>query len=281
MPKTILMCPPDFFDVEYEINPWMHIDNPVNHDLAREQWQALHTIYTDRLGWNVNLLPPVPHLPDMVFTANGGLVIDGKVALPRFRQPERQDETRQFQAWFEEQDYAAVFMPRHDFEGEGDALLWNDVIFAGYPWRTDKPAHREIADFFGLRVVGVQLADPRFYHLDTALTIVDGSTVALYPPAFTEEGVRTIRSLVPTVIEATDRDAMAYGLNAISDGSSIVLSDRSVDLIRTYRALGMDVHPTPITEFQKSGGGVKCLSLELRSAGFESRGTRGSTSARS
>jgi N-dimethylarginine dimethylaminohydrolase len=263
MSKTVLMCRPDFYDIEYEINPWMHLDHQVNPARARQQWEALHRIYVEKLGWKVHLIEPIEHLPDMVFTANGGLVIDGSVALPRFRQPERQGETEHFEAWFRALDMGS-FLPKHDFEGEGDALVWRDIIFAGYPWRSDRPAHREIGDFFGRRVVPLQLTDARFYHLDTALTIVDDDTVALYPKAFTEESVASVKQIVPRVIEATERDAMAYGLNAMSDGRAIVISSGALDLHEIYRAKGMDVHPTPISEFQKSGGGVKCLTLELR-----------------
>ena len=154
----------------------------------------------------------VPGLPDLVFTANGGLVIDGKVAPPCFRQPERQGETAVFEAWFRANGWTEIYTPRHDFEGEGDALLWNDVLFAGYPWRSDITAH-----------------------------------------------------LVPHVIEAGEDDAAAYGLNALSDGRRIVLSDMATGLIAEYRRRGYEVWPTPIGEFRKSGGGVKCLSLELRS----------------
>jgi N-dimethylarginine dimethylaminohydrolase len=258
----MLMCAPDHFDIEYEINPWMHLENPVNVDLARRQWRLLYDTYK-RVGWDVQIIEPVEHLPDMVFTANGGLALEGKVALSRFRQPERQGETEYFQAWFAKRHYE-TFVPRHDFEGEGDALPWNDVIFAGYPWRTDKAAHPEIADFFGKRVISLQLTDARFYHLDTAFTVVDAQSVALFPPAFTEESLREVRRLVPTVIEASLSDALAYGLNAASDGVRIVLNDAALGLISVYRERGFDVYPTPVAEFLKSGGGVKCLSLELR-----------------
>jgi len=264
MPKKILMCPPEFFDIEYEINPWMHVDMPVRPDVARTQWHALHALYTERLDWEVRLVDPVAGLPDMVFTANGGLVIDGKVALPQFRQPERQGETAHFERWFRASGYADLFRPVHDFEGEGDALLWNDTLFVGYPWRSDKPAHAELARFFDREVIGLQLADARFYHLDTAFAVVDRHTVALYPKAFTPESLERVRLIVPEVIEATDADALAYGLNSMSDGESIVISDRATGLMEIYRRRGMNVCPTPIGEFQKSGGGVKCLSLELR-----------------
>jgi len=264
MKKQILMCPPTHFDVEYEINPWMHRDNRVDPGRANAQWQALYEIYTEKLGWEVHLLRPEPHLPDLVFTANGGLVIDGQVVLPCFRHPERQGETRVFEAWFRANGFTTRPVPLHDFEGEGDALLWNDVLFAGYPWRSDKLSHLALARQTGVQVVSLQLTDARFYHLDTALTIVNKSTVALYAPAFTPESVREVQRIVPNVILASDADAMGYGLNALSDGDHIVLSDRAAGLINAYRALGLEVWPTPISEFQKSGGGVKCLSLELR-----------------
>lgn len=263
--KRILMCPPTFFDVEYEINPWMHLDCRVCPAEAKRQWEALHELYVGKLGWQVSLLEPVQGLPDMVFTANGGLVIDGRIALPRFRQPERQGETAHFRQWFIDHGVTTSFQPMHDFEGEGDALLWNgEVLFAGFPWRSDKPAHRALADFFDVEVVSLQLTDARFYHLDTAFAVIDSSTVALYPEAFTAEGLAQVKARVPKVIEASTEDALAYGLNSFSDGESIVLSDRAHGLIAEYRARGMNVLPTPIGEFQKSGGGVKCLSLELR-----------------
>ena len=138
-----------------------------------------------------------------------------------------------------------------------------DILFAGFPWRSDKPSHNEIADFLGVKTIGLQLIDPRFYHLDTALTIVNDTTVAIYPKAFSEDSIKAIKSVVPNVIEATDEDAVAYGLNSASDGKRIVIPEGATNLQEKYRALGLEVFPVPISEFQKSGGGVKCLTLFL------------------
>lgn len=262
---NILMCAPKFFDIEYEINPWMDTANPVEPQLAGNQWQQLYDIYTKQLGWDVQLIEPIEHLPDMVFTANGALVYQGRVALPHFRQPDRQPETPQFEKWFRDVGYNELFLPKYDFEGEGDALIWNDILFAGYPWRTDKPAHAEVAEFLKIKTVSLQLIDPRFYHLDTALTIVSSDTVALYPKAFSPESLKKVHEIVPNVIEATDKDAVAYGLNAMSDGKSIVIPENAHGLIEKYKDLELNVITCPISEFQKSGGGVKCLTLELRS----------------
>lgn len=265
MAKQILMCAPKYFDIEYEINPWMDKNNQVDQKLAAKQWQQLYHTYTEKLGWDVELIDPVKNLPDMVFTANGALVIDGKVALPTFRAPDRQPETAYFKKWFQSKGFEDFLTPKYDFEGEGDALVWNNIVFAGYPWRSDKSAQTEVARFFNKKVIGLQLANASFYHLDTALTIVDNQTVALYPPLFSSDSLKKIKETVPNVIEASKADAYVYGLNAMSDGQNIVLSDRATGLIEAYKKRGMRVYPVPISEYQKSGGGVKCLTLELRS----------------
>lgn len=263
--KTILMCAPKYFDIEYEINPWMDTDNQVDTKLAGKQWQKLYEIYTEKLGWDVQLIEPVKGLPDMVFTANGGLVYKDKVVLPRFRQPDRQPETEKFEAWFKAAGYQDIWLPKYDFEGEGDALFWNDILLAGYPWRSDKPSHKEVSEFLGAKTLSLQLVDPKFYHLDTALTVISQDTVSVYPGAFSPDSLNSLRELVPNVIEASQEDAMAYGLNAMSDGKSIVISDRASGLINEYKKQGLNIYPTPISEFQKSGGGVKCLTLDLSS----------------
>ncbi|WP_341853127.1 dimethylargininase [Thioalkalivibrio thiocyanoxidans] len=264
MAKSVLMCRPEYFAIHYEINPWMDLECPVCPETATRQWEALYQLYTETLGWDVNLIPPVEGFPDMVFTANGALVVGHKVALPTFRHPERQGETWWFESWLREQGFTALYQPRHDFEGEGDALIWNDTLFAGYPWRSDQAAHAELASFLDVEVVSLQLTDARFYHLDTAFTVVDRQSVALYPPAFTQESLEAVRHRVPNVIEANEADALAYGLNAVSDGERIVLSDRATGLAERYRQRGMEVHRVAIDEFQKSGGGMKCMTLDLR-----------------
>lgn len=264
MAKAVLLCAPTYFDIEYEINPWMHKDNRVDAKLAYKQWELLYTLYSQQFAWNVQLIDPVAGLPDMVFTANGALVIDNRVALPTFRAPDRQAETAHFKTWFESKGYKEFLQPKYDFEGEGDALLWNDVIFAGYPWRSDHASHAELASFFNKTVVSLQLTDDRFYHLDTCLTPIDAQTVAIWPDAFTKESIRKINELAPKVIMANPNDALAYGLNAVVDGDTIVLSDQATHLIEVYQGMNKKCIPVPISEFKKSGGGVKCLTLELR-----------------
>lgn len=257
------MCPPTYYDIEYEINDWMDKNNPVDRKYAASQWKKLYEIYTQKLGWEVELIKPVKGLPDMVFTANGGLVYGGKVVLPRFRYPERQGETQQFEKWFRQAGYKDIYLPKHNFEGAGDAFVWQDMLIAGYPFRSDKAAHKEVADYLGLKPISLEQINPRFYHLDTSITFLSDDTAAIFPGAFSAGSLKILSKLVPNIIEATEQDALAYGLNAMHDGKNIILSDHPKNLIDKYTQMGMDIYTVEMTEFLKSGGGVKCLTLEL------------------
>lgn len=264
---NILMCSPNFFTVNYEINEWMDAHDPskaVNQERAMQQWQNLKTQYESVGGFVIELIEPDPNLPDQVFTANGALVINGKAMLPRFRFEERQPETRLFDDWLQAHGYETR-MPEHDFEGEGDALVCNDYIFAGYGFRSTLESHQELADFFPEKeVISLKLVDGRFYHIDTCLTILDDATVAFFPGAFDEESQATIRKLIPNVIEADEGSAAGFGLNTMSDGQNVFMSADAPQLIDQIKTAGFTVHPIEIDEFRKSGGGIKCLTLMLR-----------------
>lgn len=255
------MCPPTFFSIAYEINPWMNLQNPVDSQRAKEQWQQLRDTYL-RLGWQVDEMDPDPRLPDMVFTANGGLVIDDRAMVANFRHPDRQGETALFTQYFKQQNFQ-VACPRYNFEGEGDGLLWGDYLLLGYPWRSDKAAHAEVGDYFQKEVLSLQLTSAYFYHLDTCLTPLDNRVLALYPPAFTKESLELLNKRADKVIVAERKDALAYGLNACSYRDDIVIPQEAVGLIEAYKKTGRRVWPIPMTEFKKSGGGVKCLTLEI------------------
>jgi N-dimethylarginine dimethylaminohydrolase len=261
--KSVLMCPPEFFDIEYEINPWMHTNDQPVEDTASSQWQKLYKIYTERLGWHVELAKPVKGLPDMVFATDCCLMIGDKVMLSSFRYPERQPETTHFESWFREHGYNQLKKAENFFEGGGDTMKFGDKIIAGYGFRSDIKAHHELAEYFNREVISLRIIDPRFYHLDTSLTVLSADTVAYYPPALDEDSRARLRSAVPNLIEATEEEAISFGLNAISDGKTVICSDESESLLRKYRDAGFTVIGTPILEFRKSGGGVKCLTLEL------------------
>src|SRR5215469_15213354 len=178
-PRTYLMCPPEYFAVTYAINPWMRPDEPADAGLALRQWMRLRETYL-RLGHTVHTIEPHPELPDMVFAANGATVIDGTVLGVRFRYPERAAEAWAYLDWFRTRGWASVQVPRFVNEGEGDILLAGDTVLAGYGFRSDEAAAGELKSVFGRPVVSLRLVDPRFYHLDTALCVLDTATAKFY-----------------------------------------------------------------------------------------------------
>ena len=263
-PRTYLMCPPEHFTVEYAINPWMNPDRPVDTALAMRQWRRLSDVFAG-LGHTVHTIAAEPGLPDMVFAANGATVIGGKVLGARFRHPERQPEAAAYLSWFRARGYGQIRESAVLNEGEGDIVFAGRAILAGYGFRTDPAVESELTDLFGLPVISLRLVDPRFYHLDTALCVLDSSTAMYYPAAFDDAGRAALSSLFAELIEAKDEDAEVLGLNAVSDGHYVVLASQATALARQLYARGFVPVPVDMSELRKAGGGAKCCTLELRS----------------
>jgi N-dimethylarginine dimethylaminohydrolase len=261
--RHYVMTPPRFFAVDYAINPWMDTTTPVDASAAVAQWQRLYDLYLD-LGHSVDLVDPVPGLPDMVFAANGGLIIDGTAAVARFKYAERKQESAAYAAWLSSQGLLPR-QTRHVNEGQGDLLPVGDDILAGYGFRTDLRAHGEIAGIFGRRVISLELIDPRFYHLDTALTVLDDSTIAYYPPAFSYVSRAHLETLFPDAIVVETADAYAFGLNAVSDGRHVVHPAAAVGFARQLRDAGFEPIGVELPELLKGGGSIKCCTLEVYS----------------
>jgi N-dimethylarginine dimethylaminohydrolase len=257
------MCPPEHFAVNYAINPWMRPESGVDRGLAMRQWEALRAAH-ESLGHSVATIEPVAGLPDMVFAANGATVIDGTVLGVRFRYPERDGEAAAYLSWFRSHGYSRVHAPAFVNEGEGDILFAGDTILAGYGFRSDVAAALEVAAVFGRRVVPLRLVDPRFYHLDTALCVLDASTAMYYPAAFDDAGAAALRSVFTELIEAKDEDAEVLGLNAVCDGLHVVLAAQVTGLASSLASRGFIPVPVNMSELLKAGGGAKCCTLELR-----------------
>ncbi len=260
------MCPPTHFGVEYVINPWMDPDTPVDAELAQAQWEELKGTY-ERLGHTVEVIPPQPGLPDMVFAANSGTVIDGRVLGARFRAPEREPEAEHFRRWFTTRGYRELVMPSRINEGEGDFAWTGRLLLAGTGFRTDPEAHAEAQEVLGVPVVSLRLVDPRYYHLDTALFVLedgDRVQVAYYPPAFSRGSVRVLRRLFPDAVIASRADAECLGLNGVSDGSNVVLPLEAAGLADQLKRRGYEPVLVDLSELRKAGGGPKCCTLELR-----------------
>jgi len=262
-PRRYLMCPPEHFAVTYAINPWMRPGEPTDAATAMRQWAELRQIYLD-LGHDVRTIEPVPGLPDMVFAANGATVVGGTVLGARFRHPQRAGEAGAYLRWFRDRGYPRVRVPRQVNEGEGDIVCTGRVLLAGYGFRSDQAAGDEVSEVFGRPVVSLRLVDPRFYHLDTALCVLDPDTAMYYPPAFDDAGRAAIAAQFAELIEAKDEDAEVLGLNAVSDGRHVVLPVQARSLAGQLRERGFEPIGVDMSEILKSGGGPKCCTLELR-----------------
>jgi N-dimethylarginine dimethylaminohydrolase len=262
-PRRYLMCAPEYFDVSYAINPWMDLTDTVDVDLARRQWEALRQTYLS-LGHQVDLIDPEPALPDMVFAANGGLVIDGRAFGARFTYAERRPEGPAYLRWFSKAGLRDAVEPVHVNEGEGDFLVVGGMVLAGTGFRTDLGAHAEVQEVFGLPVISLTLVDPRYYHLDTALAVLDDSNIAYYPDAFSEGSHQVLRRLFPDAVLASAEDAAVLGLNAVSDGRNVVLASAAVELAQALRERGYTPIGVDMSELLKAGGSAKCCTLELR-----------------
>lgn len=257
------MTAPTFFTVEYAINPWMDTSVPVDTELAVQQWTTLLSTYRE-LGHVVELVEPVAGLPDMVYAANGGLVVDGTAVVARFAFPQRAGEAVAHAEWLTRHGYEPTFT-RHTNEGQGDLLVVGSIILAGFGFRTDRRAHDEVAHLTGRPVISLELVDPRFYHLDTALAVLDDTTVAYYPPAFSEESRARLQSTFPDAIEVGSADAYALGLNVVSDGRHVLLPVAATGFAAQLSDAGFEPIGIDLSELLKGGGSVKCCTLELYS----------------
>lgn len=259
--RDLLLCPPDHYGIEYEINPWMSRARGAEISIAQAQWKGLHTKLTE-LGARIHLIPGKERLPDMVFTANAGLAVGRKFVPSNFRHEERSGEAPLFAKWMEDQGYEVVWLPPNlYFEGEGDALFGGDALFCGYKFRSDIQSHRAVAEIFGCLVISVELVDPRFYHLDTCFCPLPDGGAFWFPQAFDEYGQRAIREHIADLIDVPEEEAVHFSCNAVVLDRDIVLPEGAPKLVEKLGARGYRCHPLPMTEFLKAGGACKCLTM--------------------
>jgi N-dimethylarginine dimethylaminohydrolase len=259
----ILMVRPDFFGIEYEINPWMNLQQPSVQARAIQQWEDLRAILQDA-GATISCLAPVAGLPDLVFTANAALIWRNLAILSRFRPRQRRPEEPYYRQWFIEHGFAVYGLTsRAYFEGAGDALFCGDTLFAGYRVRSEIGAHHEIAEVLGCRVVPLELVDPYYYHLDTCFCPIASDAAIYFPDAFDSYGQRALHGLIPNLIPVQLDEAKRFACNAVVLGRTIVTGTGCGELHRQLRERGYLPRETPLGEFSKAGGSAKCLTLRL------------------
>jgi N-dimethylarginine dimethylaminohydrolase len=259
----ILMCPPDHYGIEYEINPWMNKERQADHTEAVRQWRRLHDLLAG-LGAEISLVAPVAGLPDLVFTANAAMVFQQRAFLSRFRHVQRQGEEEQFERWLGEFGFGVERLPEKIyFEGAGDALFCGDTLIAGYRFRSDVRGHQYIAAAIGRRVLPLELVDPYFYHLDTCFCPLAPGVALYYPGAFDEYGRQVLRRSIDELIEVHEQEAREFACNAVVVGKSVVTNIECPKMHAALAARGFSPVATPLGEFVKAGGSAKCLTLRL------------------
>ena len=258
------MCPPDYYEIAYEINPWMSIKRKADQKRARKQWESFYGLLTGKLKIKVELLKPVPKLPDLVFTANGGLVYKNYFVRANFRHKERQPEARFFEDWFDKRGWKVKLIPPvHRFEGEGDALFLGKELYTGYHFRSDIEAHEFVAATLEVPYSALELADQRFYHLDTCFMPLDEKSALVYLPAFESYSQQMIRETVSDLVEIPDIEALCFACNAVVVGKDVILNEGCPETEKLLRARGFKPHAIDFSEFIKAGGSAKCLVLRI------------------
>ncbi len=263
MTPRILMCPPDYYGIEYEINPWMSRSRGATSERAKDQWQQLYDTLLDQ-GVEVELMTPQKGLPDLVFTANAGLVFQKRFFTSRFRHEVRAREEPYFDEWFQQHGYSVEKIPEgNHFEGAGDALFCGEKLFAGYRIRSDVQGHQFLGEALEVQVLPVELIDERFYHLDTCFCPLSQNEAIYYPAAFDGYGQKVIRSHIPKLLEVQEQDAVRFGCNAVVVGKTVILNAGCDQLAEDLKNRGYEPIFVPLDEFIKAGGSAKCLTLRL------------------
>ena len=257
------MCPPTYYAIAYEINPWMSLKRQVRHPRAIAQWRALHALLA-RLGARVRLMTPRRGVPDLVFTANAGLVHGRTLIRSNFRYPQRQREEPIIERYFARAGFKVVRLANtFSFEGEGDALWMGRTLVAGFRFRSDAPVHEELSRRLRAEVLPVELADRRFYHLDTCFCPLAAGEAIYYPAAFDAYGRKVIQSHVPKLLTVNEAEANRFGCNAVVVGKTVITNTGCDRLAADLRAWGYEPVAVELDEFLKAGGSAKCLTLRL------------------
>jgi len=259
----ILMCPPTYYGIEYEINPWMSRARGSTPDRARSQWHKLYETLCG-LGVQVELMTPQQGLPDLVFTANAGLIFGDRFFSSRFRHDVRARESPHFDAWFADKGFTVEHLPEGMyFEGAGDALFCGTTLFAGYRIRSDVRGHQHLALVLRRQVLPLELINPSFYHLDTCFCPLAPGEALYYPEAFDRYGRKVIETHIPRLIAATEDEAKRFGCNAVVVGKTVVMNTGCEKLAAELSRLGYQSIGVELDEFIKSGGSAKCLTIRL------------------
>ena len=258
----LLMCPPSHYGIEYEINPWMKRSRQSDAALAARQWNELRRVLAEKMPAEIHLIDAIPGLPDMVFTANAGLVWQNKFIVSNFRHEVRRGEAAHFEQWFRARGFEIVQLPeQYYFEGEGDLLRCGELWFAGYHIRSDMMAHQKVAEILDREILSLELISGWFYHLDTCFCPLSDKIALFYPPAFDDYAKTVLEEHIPDLIPVLPNEAERFACNAVVGGNNVVMNTGCPVARGKLEDLGFNVYETSLDEFLKAGGSAKCLTL--------------------
>lgn len=262
--KKVLLCPPTFYDIEYEINPWMHTQNKVNRVKVLGEYEELRNTYQS-LGVEVLEIKPIKGLPDMVYAANLGFIKSNLFVKSNFRFLQRRRESIYSKIFFQNLNYKIAELPKNIyFEGQGDLLFANGKYFMGYGKRTSLEAKKYLENFLKGEIIEFKLSDPYFYHLDMSFAPLDSETVVINRNSFDENGLNKIFKNFRNVIAANDLDNKIFACNLVMVGKNIVVGKGISDELRNnFAKYGFKTHEVSMSEYRKGGGSIKCLTLEF------------------
>lgn len=260
--KQVLMSSPKYFKIEYSINPWMVAGTTVDLDLAKSQWNNLKSTI-ENAGAEVKVLPSSESYPDLVFTANSGIIKDKEVLIANFKYEERRGEEDLYMNWFSSNGYNVGRIPSEfKFEGRGDAFVYGEYLVGSYGIRSDKEALLFIAEEFNLEPIIAELDREKFYHLDTCFQYFPTGDAIFYPEAFKNHSLSAFESIF-NLIPVSEHDANQLACNAVVINNTIIFPSDDIESIKTVEELGLNVEVANVSEFMKSGGACQCLVIAL------------------
>lgn len=257
------------YRVAWAINPHMRVGAACPERASREHAKLVATLRS--LGAHVDEVPFVHGAFDSVFAKDSAVLvernddrIEALVARPRFaqRQVEQEARTRALLA----RGIDVVGASRRALEG-GDVVVLPGArrAFLGHGFRSDPDAARDLADLLGAEVTCVALRDPRLYHLDMALAVLDDGTALVCADAIAKESLAAIEAhpCVTDVLRVPLDEALSFATNLVQVGTTIVTAADAPTTQRALRERGLRVRRVSLGEFHLAGGSAACLTARV------------------
>ena len=261
--KEVLMCNPLYFSVSYSINPWM-IPGSANLDRAKKQWGELVKTYKN-LGITVKIIDQEPNLPDMVFSTDQGIIWNKEFFVSNFCHEQRRGERKPYLNWFESNGYKIRNIPNEVcFEGNGECVFFNGNLFVGVGFRANAKSCKYLHKALKIDVYPLELINPYFYHLDTALLVLDDKTAFYYQQAFSKKSQKLLQKKIPNLIPFSDEEVYKFAANSVVTDHTVIVQKDILSFNKTLRKLGYNAVSIDLSEFIKSGGAAHCLTQILK-----------------